>query len=60
MTQSNLRIADLDEGNVEDALNVCTLPETRNDKNIKIGCTIRKKWLKTSTERQAHAQKSPI
>ena len=40
-----MRIVDLDEDNVDDALNVCTPPEVRNEKNIKIGCKIRKNWL---------------
>jgi GNAT superfamily N-acetyltransferase len=40
-----LRIVDLDERNVDDALNVCTPSSIRNDKGIRMGCEIRKKWL---------------
>jgi GNAT superfamily N-acetyltransferase len=41
----SMRIADLDEENLDDALNVCTPPKVREDKDIQIGCEIRKNWL---------------
>lgn len=45
MRDYGLRIVDLDERNVDDALEVCTPSSIRDDKNIRIGCEIRKKWL---------------
>jgi GNAT superfamily N-acetyltransferase len=45
MSDTSIRIADLGEENVDDALNICTPPNVREDRDIQIGCQIRKKWL---------------
>jgi GNAT superfamily N-acetyltransferase len=45
MRDYGLRIMDVDQTNVDDALNVCTPSNIRHDKNIRIGYEIRKKWL---------------
>ena len=49
-TYSNMRemsttVVDLDEKNVDDALDVCTSPSVRNEADYLRGCEIRKKWL---------------
>ena len=41
----SIRIKDLDEENIDDALNVCTFPSVRDDKSFRAGCEIREKWL---------------
>jgi len=40
-----IRVVDLNEENVEDALNVCTDPNTLRDRNFLAGLEIRRKWL---------------
>lgn len=40
-----LRIVELNEKNVDDALNVCTNPSRLSDRNLVAGLEIRKKWL---------------
>jgi GNAT superfamily N-acetyltransferase len=40
-----IRIVDLDEENVDDALNVCTDPSRLSDKNFLAGLDIRRRWL---------------
>jgi len=66
MTHFSLRIVDLDENNVNDALNVCTPSNMRNDRNIKIGYAIRKEWLMSlyrrigSCAKVAYLEKDPV
>jgi GNAT superfamily N-acetyltransferase len=41
----SIEVLNLDEHNVDDALNVCTFQSVRNDKQILLGCEIRREWL---------------
>jgi GNAT superfamily N-acetyltransferase len=45
MRDTSINVVDLDEKNVDDALNVCTFPSVRNESNYRKGCEIRKRWL---------------
>lgn len=45
MRDSGIKIVDLDEKNVDDALDVCTFPSVRNEESYRKGCEIRRKWL---------------
>ena len=41
----SIDIVDVDENNVDDALEVCTFPSVRNEASYRIGCEIRGRWL---------------
>jgi GNAT superfamily N-acetyltransferase len=41
----SINVVDLDSRNIDDALNVCTLPSVRKEPSYRKGCEIRKKWL---------------
>lgn len=45
MRDTSITVVDLDEKNVDDALDVCTFPSVRNESSYRKGCEIRKKWL---------------
>jgi len=45
MRNLNISIVDVDEKNVDDALEICTFPSVRNEASYLRGCEIRKNWL---------------
>jgi GNAT superfamily N-acetyltransferase len=45
MPRVKIEVANLDEKNVDDVLNVCTFPSVRHEESYRKGCEIRKKWL---------------
>lgn len=45
MRNVSIRVIDVNEKNVDDALRVCTFPSVRDEPSYRKGCKIRKNWL---------------
>jgi GNAT superfamily N-acetyltransferase len=45
MRDTSITVVDLDDKNVDDALDVCAFPSVGNESSYQKGCEIRKKWL---------------